>query len=289
MIKKFLIAGAILLAVGGQSFGAIVISGFSANPTGTDTNNEYVQLRALQNINFATNNFSVVVANNGAATASGWAQGLNISYKFDLTSGTVNQGDTFYVGGSAQLLDGTGSTSMAGLTWIRTIAYATTAGDGFGSLNAGGVFGNGGGNADGIGVFSGIAVTATSTPIDAVFYGANVGTAFSTPNGYRTPINDVTDGTLFGSSVPNSKLFGDAATAGNFTRLTGVFDLGTSAWTTLRVSSFVTAPTLLSQIDSTIALTAVPEPTSIALIGMVGVAGLAARYRRKNVSSSVAV
>jgi len=35
--------------------------------------------------------------------------------------------------------------------------------------------------------------------------------------------------------------------------------------------------------------TAVPEPTSIALIGMIGVAGLAVRYRRKNVSPSVAV
>jgi uncharacterized protein len=35
--------------------------------------------------------------------------------------------------------------------------------------------------------------------------------------------------------------------------------------------------------------TAVPEPSSMALIGLVGVAGLAVRYRRKNASSSVAV
>jgi hypothetical protein len=34
---------------------------------------------------------------------------------------------------------------------------------------------------------------------------------------------------------------------------------------------------------------AVPEPTSMALIGVVGVTGLAVRYRRKNASSSVAV
>jgi hypothetical protein len=36
-------------------------------------------------------------------------------------------------------------------------------------------------------------------------------------------------------------------------------------------------------------ISAVPEPTSMALIGMVGAAGLAARYRRKNASSTVAV
>ena len=49
----------------------IIISGYMANPAGTDSPNEYIQLIATENIDFSTTNYSLVVANNGTATSSG--------------------------------------------------------------------------------------------------------------------------------------------------------------------------------------------------------------------------
>jgi hypothetical protein len=80
-----------------------------------------------------------------------------------------------------------------------------------------------------------------------------------------TGLSDITSATTF-------RLYGFNTTA---VTGTGGFDTVTGTLT----------PNVIFNGD----VTAVPEPTSMALIGMFGVAGMAVRYRRKNASSSVAV
>src|SRR5262245_32725190 len=101
--------------------GAIVISGYIANPASTDSPFEYVQLKATQDIDFALTPYSVVWANNGTATANGWVNGGAITYGLNLTSGVVATGDVFYVGGSAKRIDGNNSTDISSENWIRAI------------------------------------------------------------------------------------------------------------------------------------------------------------------------
>lgn len=247
---------------------AIVISGFLANPVGTDNNIEYVQLKATENINFATTAYSVVFANNGGATAAGWTAGGALGYGFNLSAGSVNAGDVFYVGGSARVINGTGSTDISSATWIRTINTGTTAGDGFGNANSAGIMGNGGANADGVAVFSGLtsSLTASSVPLDAVFYGTGIGAALVSAGaaGYQLPVNDFYNG---GKLQSTSALLADPA-VGVFTRLTGTYDTSSDTWTVARTGSTVTlsSSSALSAIDSAITLvpTPVPEPTTYA-------------------------
>jgi hypothetical protein len=281
MKKLFLVMLAMVASISGSEANAgIVIGGYMANPAGTDGNNEYVQLVATSNINFSSTPWSVVWANNGTATVNGWAAGGSLTYGFDITSGAVNAGDTFYVGGTGQLLNGAGSPSLASLTWLRSIAVATTAGDGFGSSNSAGVMGNGGSNADGIGVFSGLAssLTGSSTPFDAVFYGAGLGGAVVAggTDGYVLPSNDLFSGGFLGSTG-NTALFGDPA-SGNFTKLTGTFDSLLGTWTAGRTSA-ISTPTLASDLRTGITITAVPEPTALLMVGM-AVVGCVVRRRR---------
>lgn len=166
--------------------GDLLISEFLSNPAGNDTNQEYVELIATKAINFATTPYSVAFTNNGTATANGWIAGGNISYGFNITSGVVAPGDVVYVGGSGMAPTG---------TKVRAIDVTTTAGDGFGNLQAtGGVLGNGGANADAIAVFD-VAITSvtdTTVPIDAVFFGTGMGTAVVSGGtaGYQLPVND---------------------------------------------------------------------------------------------------
>ena len=265
----------------------LVVSGFLTNPAGTDSPYEYVQIIATQTINFSSTPYSVVWANNGTASVNGWAAGGSLSYGFNLTTGTVVAGDVIYVGGSAQLINGVGSTSISGATWLRTINTGTTAGDGFGTAASAGVFGNGGTNADGIGIFSGLAsgITTLSVPVDAVFYGGAIGSAYNagTGAGYRVPANDLyAGGGLFGSAG-NTMLLNDPG-SGDFVRLNGAYDRVSGTFTTARTGSIV-ALTTTSSLD-TIApqLAVVPEPTTIALAG-VGLAALigARRLRRPRV------
>jgi hypothetical protein len=254
MKKVFILL--ILLFVGFLGWGQIIISGFLANPAGTDGNYEYIQLKATQAIDFSASNYCIVVANNGAATASGWAEGGAITYKFNLTSGTVALGGVFYVGGSGKLINGSGSTDISSANWIRTISVANTSGDGFGSSNSVGVVGNGGSNADGIAVFSGTNITSTSIPIDVIFYGTGVGTALGASSGYKVCTNDIYSQSsgLFGQGS-NTTIFNDPSSA-NFVKLSGTFNLTTSAWTTPRTSTSIllTASSQLSDIESNITL-----------------------------------
>ncbi|MEO8173751.1 MAG: DUF5689 domain-containing protein [Sediminibacterium sp.] len=174
----------------------IIISGFISDVNGGDGNYEYVQFIATKDINFATTPYSVVFTNNANASvptgypASGWATGNMRTYKMNLTSGTVTKGSYFYVGGTAKLINGASSTSIASSNWIRSFNYTTTDGDGFG-LKTGGLLANSG-NASGIAVFTGTSVTLTSVPVDVLFVGASGSIYTTTPSiqGYRVGNND---------------------------------------------------------------------------------------------------
>ena len=166
---------------------SLVISEIFVNPAGTDSCKEFVELVATKSINFANTPYSVIVCNNGTATVRGWKEGKAITYAFEITSGTVKQGDIVYVGGSCMKING---------TKLRTINNMTTGGDGsIGQSNASGVFGNGGTSADGVAVFDlGLSkIDSTTAPIDALFYGSAFGTAINSAGaaGYQLPNNDL--------------------------------------------------------------------------------------------------
>ncbi len=265
-----------VMLMGYNSKAQIIISGLIANPGGTDSTYEYVQLVATQNIDFATSNYSVVFTNNGSALATGWIAGNAISYGFNLTSGTVAAGSTFYVGGSGKRISGSGSTDISSLNWIKTINTVTTAGDGFGNVSVSGVLGNGGANADGIAVFSGLtsAITSTTVPVDAIFYGTGVGTAKPATGGYVLPNNDrysTAQGT-FGNGT-NTFVFPDAF-SNVFLHLSGTYNTNNNTWSINRtgVTDTLTSTSPITQIATQIVLSGgtviVPTVSSVAAIGI---------------------
>lgn len=221
----------ILAASAGSSLVAaqapgLVISEYLANPAGTDSPLEYVELVATRAIDFTVTPYTVVVTNNGTATANGWIAGTALSYAFSITTGTVSAGNVVYVGGSG----------MAPLgTKLRTINTGTTAGDGgIGAANATGVLGNGGANADGIAIFD-IAVgalTNASVPVDAIFFGTGTGTAVVSAGtaGYQLPLND----RYSGGKLQTTSFVALDPISGTPTHATGTLSTGTNAWTTLR-------------------------------------------------------
>jgi len=109
--------------------GAILVTGAMTDPRGNDCNTtmsvawynpnedanvhgdgyEYVQLMAVEDIDFAKTPYSVIIAKNTATqtpTAKGWLEGGSRTYKFNLTEGTVSRGEFFYIGGMAKALNG---------------------------------------------------------------------------------------------------------------------------------------------------------------------------------------
>lgn len=279
---KYPLLFSLALACAAPLSAQIVVSGYMANPAGTDSPYEYVQLIATQDINFASTNYSVVWANNGTAVANGWTAGGTVSYGFNLTSGSVTAGSVFYVGGSGELINGSGSTDISSATWIRTINTGTTGGDGFGTAASGGPMGNGGTQADGIAVFSGLtaSLTSTTTPVDAVFFGSGVGTAKPATGGYTLPNNDhysSAQGT-FGNGT-NTFVFSDPA-GSQYTSLTGTFNTQTNNWDTARTSALTTftSATAMSALAPNISF--VPEPsTAAAFLGVLALAGAWVRRR----------
>jgi len=169
----------------------IVISGFISDVSGGDGNYEYIQFLATKDINFATTPFSVVVTNNANASvptgypANGWATGNMRTYKLNLNSGTATKGSFFYVGGTAKMINGPASTSMASSNWVKAYNYTTLDGEGFGT-KTGGLFANSG-NASGLAVFAGTNVTVDSQPLDVLFVstGGSLYTPTPIPQGYR--------------------------------------------------------------------------------------------------------
>lgn len=201
----------------------LLISEFLQNPAGTDSPFEYVELIATDNIDFTITPYTVIVSNNGTATTDGWVSGGSLSYAFEITTGSVSTGDVVYVGGSSMAPTG---------VKLRTLDTGVDPGDGgIGSANTSGVFGNGGGNCDGIAVFNMAAGTITNStiPVDAVFYGTGVGSAEvnSGADGYELPINDLYSG---GKLSAASFVALDA----DLTIAFGQYDPTTNTWVTPR-------------------------------------------------------
>lgn len=263
LMKKFYLSLllSIFMLTGFQASSQIIISAMMPNPVSSDSAFEYVQLMATQNIDFSTTPYSVVLLNNGTVGAKGWANGLNVSYKYNLTSGTVSTGDVFYVGGEGKRIDGTGSTDISSLVWIRAINNVTTTGDDFGNPNATGIFGNGGANADGVGVFAGTTVDSLSVPIDAMFYGSGIGTAYVAgppEKGYKMPTNDHYSETagLFGSGT-NTYFVPATTLQDTLLSFTGTYDTTMNAWTINRTPTKIklTSSSLIADINTNITLT----------------------------------
>ncbi|NCD72346.1 DUF5689 domain-containing protein [Mucilaginibacter agri] len=256
----------------------VIITGYVNDSKGADGNYEYFQFRATQNIDFSKTPMAVVTCTNagtaapnaGDAPGAGWATGGGRTYKFNLTSGKVKQGDFFYVGGSNKKINGPNTTDISSANWIRSIAYVTNDGDGFGSMSSG-LLPNSG-NAGGIAIFVGTSVTETSIPADFVLFGGTGVTTIynaTTGKGYRVCDNDhyhVQDPTTSAAQpfiyqgsntyvIPHST----PADAGIFVKLGGSFDMTNKVWLAPRKFVYYTMTTTsaLPDIESGVDVTAV--------------------------------
>jgi hypothetical protein len=252
-IKKSVIFAALVCqaSISKSQNPGLIISEFLANPAGTDSPLEYVEFRASKNIDFTITPYSVVVSNNGVATAAGWIAGGGLTYGFSINTGSVAVGDVVYVGGS--LMAPTG-------TKLRTISTGSVSGDGFGNFGSG-VFGNGGANADGIAVFAAdiATLTNTSVPVDAVFYGTGIGTATVTTGGYELPVNDL----YAGGKIQNNSFFAPEPSSGFSTIAACTFDPTGNTYLSSRVWS-VSTTTVITDGTSSILLSSVVPPANLA-------------------------
>lgn len=234
-----------ILSATAPKIAPIVITGYLIDPTGSDANYEYIQLMATRDIDFSVKNFSIVTTNNaGSATptgypADGWATGGLRTYKINITTGTVQKGQYFYVGGNKNIW-GANSASTSSSTWYSKL-YATVDGDDFGTKTSN-LLANSG-NAGGIAVFDLTAVTSDTIPVDVIFYGGNgsLYTAGPPAKGYKianTDYYDITNPTTlenqpyFAMGSNTTKLGFPGAT--KFTQLGGAYNTTTGRWTSAR-------------------------------------------------------
>ncbi len=220
----YLVLSFLTCHIGAQNPG-LVISEVLANPNGTDSCKEYVELLAVQNINFSLTPYTVIFTNNGAATANGWINGGALTYAFAINSGSVSAGSVVYVGGNCMSPTG---------AQLRAINVKYQNGDGgIGLAASGGVLGNGGANCDGVAVFNlpVSSITSSTIPTDALFFGTGVGTAsVSAVDGYELPVNDYysggkLNGTSFIAPDPGADLILTSS---------GVYNLATNSWSVTR-------------------------------------------------------
>ncbi len=250
-MKKIILA--LLLAVSASyAKSQIVISGYIANPSGSDKNQEYVQLLATEDIDFSQKNFALVVCKNGTTVTpnpgepapQGWATGGDRTYKFNITNGQVKKGEFFYVGGKKNI-NGSKSTNISNAKWIVSKNYSDEAGDGFGNATTG-LFPNSG-RAVGIAVFATKDVVATTVPIDVIFFqGTGGGNLWTDGQGYLICDNDLYNSKLspyFRGNGRNKAAFDNAEesdTAPYFTKLGGIYDTNAKKWTSPRKNNWIT-------------------------------------------------
>lgn len=259
-MKKLLLTfslAAFLLSAKSQ----IIITGYLANPSGSDTNHEYVQLMATEDITFSPSNpYCLVTSRNGTTSApnpsnyplEGWATGGDRTYQINITVGTVQKGQLFYIGGSAKKINGPASTIIGDDKFI-VAKEMTTAGDN-GNGNAfgatAGMFPNSG-RAAGIAVFKGTAISYDTLPLDVVFFRETNGGTFYTANngndqvrGYRVCENDkYNDGYYRDASGTNNFAFlntGEADVSPYFSKLGGIYDVNAKEWVTARTLTWIT-------------------------------------------------
>ena len=251
-----------ILSATAPKIASIVITGYLADPNGTDANYEYIQLLATRNIDFAVTPFSIVTTNNAGTSTpigfptEGWATGGLRTYKFTINTGTVQKGEYFYVGANKNIW-GAGSTDMSTSKWFGKM-YATVDGDGFGTKTTN-LLANSG-NAAGVAVFDVANPTAATIPVDVIFFGGagSLYTAGPPERGYRITNTDYYDeknpATLaeqpYFNQGSNTGKFAFPPTA-NFAKLGGKYNRTTGRWTNARIQTPVvlTATSTVAEIE----------------------------------------
>jgi hypothetical protein len=238
-------ADIMILSATAPKIAAIVITGYLVDPTGTDANYEYVQLMATRDIDFEETPYAIVTTNNAGTAqptgfpANGWATGGARTYKINITTGSVQKGEYFYVGGINKIW-GSASADVTTSTWFTKL-YASEAGDGFGTSTTN-LLANSG-NAAGIALFDHTDVDEESVPIDVIFYGGggSVFTPGPPPRGYRITSTDYYDvqnpSTLeeqpFYAQGSNTTRLGFPP-ATNFSQLGGTYNISSGRWSKAR-------------------------------------------------------
>ncbi|TZF83121.1 T9SS type A sorting domain-containing protein [Pedobacter sp. BS3] len=287
----------------------VIITGYVTNPAGADANREYVQLMATEYINFAATPYSVITCYTSysgnwttKAPAQGWVTGTipstqappkdvndptSQTTKFNITSGEVQAGDFFYIGGSNKRINGGSSTDISETAtvvanrakWGRVITYGSTPWTGDDGVG-GGIFGALFGNSEapqGVAVFNTTNVTEATMPIDVVFFGTSPTTetnqkklydnSGSTELGYRICNTDrySTENGEFFLKGSNTYLFGpetsaDATAQGKFYQLRGTYDAIAKKWIEPRIVTEITMTTTspLSLIETGYTYTTLP-------------------------------
>ena len=201
----------------GSSAQDLLISGIQGDPKGGDGGQEYVQMLATKDIDFAVTPYCIVFSVNsgGASSATlldkGWATGGQRTIKYDITSGNVLKGQFFYFGFQGKKINGSAGTYAfpAGTNWFQK-TYVTTGtnpvtGSTLPNIGDGGLartseFGTSGpfpnnGNMCGVAIFKGTTVTESTVPEDVLFISSGGAAAIFDPTkdpilGYRICNND---------------------------------------------------------------------------------------------------
>lgn len=220
-----------------------IVTGYLADPEGTDANYEYIQFMATQDLDFKQKPFSVFTTNNaGASTPTGapvggWTTGGLRTYKFNINRGTVAKGTFFYVGGYKQLA-GVNSSDISQANWVVSKLYANLDGDDGIGVKTSNLLANSG-NAAGIAIFATQNVTLNTIPSDVAFY-AGTGNAFASGVGYAICDNDYysrfnkTAFQPFYQQGTNTTKIGANPEAYQFSYLGGVYDAASKTWTVKR-------------------------------------------------------
>lgn len=224
-----------------------IITGYYADPHGTDTNYEYVQFMATQDLDFRQTPFSVYTTNNAGASTPigvptlGWNTGDLRTYKFNITKGTVAKGQFFYVGGYKKAT-GSASLDMSSAKWVANKLYGSVTGDDGVGATTTNLLANSG-NPAGIAIFPFTNVELTSTPSDVVFYGGTGGTVYGSGTGYAICTNDLYTRTatniFFRESSSINKFVFVIPVANYFTYLGGVYNTTLKKWTIARTHNSV--------------------------------------------------
>ena len=226
-----------------------IITGYFANPSGSDANHEYIQFMATQDLDFRQTPFAVTTTNNAGASTptgppvNGWVTGGLRSYKFNITRGTVAKGTYFYVGGY-KLIAGVTSTDISQANWVVSKLYSNDeAGDDGVGIKTANLLANSG-NAAGVAIFPTTNVDRNTVPSDVIFY-AGTGNAFASGQGYAICDNDYYsryNGSAFQPFYRQGTNTGKVAanpTDARFTYLGGVYDAATKKWTVKRSNKTV--------------------------------------------------
>lgn len=268
-MKKLLLTMLLGTMVIVQSNAQIIITGAMQNPAGDDyiaTNPvpgsapfgngyEYVQFMATEDITNATN-FSIILTRNSASSATGWVNASNTnSYKVNIPSLTAAKGTFFYLIGMDPKFNGAASVVFTGTANIIQFDQSVAGADGQGNAATSATAFFPDANPSGIAVFNTQSPTATTRPIDAIFFGAASRPPYLANQSpyYTVPTYDSGDDALYfdeDNTDGNSLYLTATGVEGRFYKFVGVYNTDTQKWTTTRVIGTNTNPTSLSNLES---------------------------------------